>query len=339
VTVASSSEALNFLLTVHGVRWQARLSGPAGSPVLDRIDLTHAPVSFNTSGSATTTSIGPSTGRAVTAWRSLTATMNMFTPGGGGTGSATARLLDASTGQQVAAIPLNAGVTTFDLSGIPVAAHQSLKAALDLTSDGQATPRISSIKVQYDSATGVVPPPAPPALTFGATPRTIVFGQTAILAGTLTQGGAPLPGQSVALGAQPIGAPTFLPLPPATTDAAGNFRAAVKPTKKTTYKAGFGGLLPEPTATVNVKHKITLKGRRRSGKVYLNGTVGPRHVRRLVLVQRKVGRRWVTIGRVRTSRRSTFRLVRKAPAKRALFRARIAADREHLANISRTARA
>jgi hypothetical protein len=142
----------------------------------------------------------------------------------------------------------------------------------------------------------------------------------------------------VALAAQPIGAPTFTALPPATTDAAGNFRAAAKPTKKTTYKAGFGGLSPERTATVLVKHKITLKGRRSSGKVYLNGTVGPRHVRRLVLVQRKVGRRWVTIGRVRTTRRSTFKLVRKAPAKRALFRARIAGDREHLANISRTRR-
>ena len=340
VTVSSSSEALNFLLTVHGVRWQARLSGPAGNPVLDRVDLTHAPVSFNTSGGAATTSIGPSPGRSVTAWRSFTATMNMFTPGGGGTGSATARLLDATTGQQVAAIPLTAGVTTFDLSGIPVAAHQSLTAALDLSSDGQATPRVSSLKIQYDSGTPVVPPPLPPpALTFSAVPRTIVFGQTAILSGTLMRAGAPLPGQSVALGAQPVGAPTFATLPPATTDAAGNFRAAVKPTKRTTYKAGFGGLLPEPTATVLVKHKITLKGRRRSGKVYLNGTVGPRHVRRLVLVQRKVGRRWVTIGRVRTTRRSTFKLVRKAPAKRALFRARIAADREHLANISRTRRA
>jgi hypothetical protein len=337
VTVSSSSEALNFLLTVHGVRWQARLSGPAGNPVLDRVDLTHAPVSFSPSGNATTTSIGPSPGRTVTAWRSFTATMDMFAPGGGGTGSATARLLNATTGQQVATIPLTTGVTTFDLSGIPAAAHQSLTAALDLSSTGQATPRISSVKVQYDSVSGVVPPPAP-GLTFGAVPGTIVFGQTSILSGTLTRAGAPLPGQSVALAAQPIGAPAFATLPPATTDAAGNFRAAVKPTKKTTYKAGFDGVSPEPTATVLVKHKITLKGRRLSGKVYLSGTVGPRHVRRLVLVQRKIGRRWVTIARVRTTRRSTFKVVRKAPAKRALFRARIAADREHLANISRTRR-
>jgi hypothetical protein len=123
------------------------------------------------------------------------------------------------------------------------------------------------------------------------------------------------------------------------TDSAGNYSALVRPTKRTTYKAGFGGLSPEPTTLVLVKHKITLKGRHRSGKVYLNGTVGPKHVRRVVLIQRKKGSRWVTIARVKTTRRSTFKLVRKAPAKRALFRARIGADRDHLANLSRSVRA
>jgi hypothetical protein len=270
--------------------------------------------------------------------------MNIFTPGGGGSGSATARLLDATTGQQVATIPLNSGVTTFDLTGIPVASHQALKAALDLQSDGQATPRISSLKLVYDSApTAPLPPPPPPlpppALTFSALPKTIVFGKSTIISGTLTRAGAPLAGQAVTLGAQPIGTPTFAALPPATTDATGNFRAVVKPTKRTTYKAAFGGVSPDPTVTVLVKHRITLKGRRRSGKVYVNGTIGPRHVRRLVLIQKKTGRRWVTIARVRTTRRSTFKLVRKAPARRTLFRARIAADREHLANVSRSVRA
>ena len=123
------------------------------------------------------------------------------------------------------------------------------------------------------------------------------------------------------------------------TDGAGNYSALVKPTKRTTYKAAFPGFSPEPTAVVLVKHKLTLKGRRRSGKVYLNGTVGPKHVRRVVVVQRKTGSRWVTIARVKTTRRSTFKLVRKAPAKRALFRAKIGADKEHLANTSKTVRA
>jgi hypothetical protein len=333
VTVAGPTEAMNFLLTVHGVRWQGRLSTPADAPVLDKIELTHAPVSFSPSGSATTTSIGPSPGLVVSAWRTLTATMSMFTPSGGGSGSATVRLLDAATGQQVAAAPLNSGTTTLDLAGIPAAAHQALTAAFDLQSaDGTATPRVSSLTVTYDSATAL-----PPSLSFLAAPKTIVFGKSTVLSGNLTRGGVPQPGQPVTLAAQPLGAPTFTPLPTAMTDTAGNYRALVEPTKRTTYQAGFGGLFP--TAVVLVKHKITLKGRRASGKVYLNGTVGPKHARRVVIIQRKKGTRWVTIARVRTTRRSTFKLVRKAPAKRALFRAKIGADKEHLANLSRSVRA
>ena len=90
---------------------------------------------------------------------------------------------------------------------------------------------------------------------------------------------------------------------------------------------------------VAVKHSITLKGRRKSGKVYLRGVVGPRHSRRVVRIQMRKGKRWVTIAKVRTSRTSTFKLVRKATLTRAKFRARIGADKEHLANTSRVVRA
>ena len=337
VTVASPTEALNFLLTVHGIRWQARLTTPSGNPVLDKVELTHAPVSFSPSGSAASTSIGPSAGLAVTAWKAFTANMKMFTPSGGGSGSATARLLDATTGQQVASAPLTAGDTTIDLTGIPTASHQALVAAFDLQSaDGQATPRITSFKVLYDSG---VAAPAAPALTLGVAPGTIVFGKSALLSGVVTRGGAPVAGEAVTLAAQPVGSAVFVPFAPVLTDANGNFRIDVKPTKKTTYKAGYGGVSPEPTVTLLVKHKLTLKGRRARGKVYLTGTVGPRHVRRVVLIQKKKSSRWVTIARVKTSRRSTFKLVRKAQAKKAQFRAKIGADKEHLANTSRTVRA
>jgi hypothetical protein len=89
---------------------------------------------------------------------------------------------------------------------------------------------------------------------------------------------------------------------------------------------------------VTVKHLITLRAVRRSGKVYLRGIVGPRHPRRVVVIQRRSGTRWVTIARVRTTRRSTFQLVRKATKTRSKFRARIGADRDHLANLSRVVR-
>ncbi|TMK77340.1 MAG: hypothetical protein E6G45_10045 [Actinobacteria bacterium] len=337
VTVSNPSEALNFLLTVRGVRWQARLSNPGGAPLLDKVELTHAPVSFSPAGSGSSTSIGPSAGRIVTAWRSFTATMTLFSPNGGGSGSGSARLLDATSGEQVATVPLNTGDTTLDLSGVAVAAHQSLRVVFDLQSaDGQATPRVQAFKVLFDSA---VAPPPPPVLTLAASPKTIVFGKAVTLSGTVTRSGVPVAGQAVALGAQPIGAKVFSSLPAATTDAAGNYRAVIKPTKRTTYKAGFTGVSPEPTAVVAVKHSITLRASRRSGKVYLRGTVGPRHPRRVVLIQRLKGKRWITIARVRTSRKSTFQLVRKASRTRTRFRARIGADSEHLGNTSRVVRA
>ena len=339
VTVSSPTEALNFLLTVHGVRWQARLSSPANSPTLDKVELTHAPVSFSSTGSASSTPITPTAGRVVTGWRSFTATMNVFAPGGGGSATATARLVDAATGAQVASVPLNSGDTTLDLSGIPAAAHQSLRATFDLQSgDSQATPLIKSFKVLYQSGLSAPPPPQPLALTFAAAPATIVYGKSVVLSGIVTRGGAPLAGQAVTLAAQPIGAPGFTPVASATTDSAGHYALVVKPAKRTTYKATYGGVTPEPTATVLVKHKITLTARRKSGKIVLRGTVGPRHPRRLVIVQKRKGTRWVTIARVKTTRRSTFKVVRKAPAKKTRFRARIKADREHLANISRVVR-
>ncbi len=88
-----------------------------------------------------------------------------------------------------------------------------------------------------------------------------------------------------------------------------------------------------------VKHLITLAGFRKGGKMYLRGKIGPRHPRRVVVIQRRKGSRWVTFAKVRTSRKSIFRLVRKAAKTRSKFRARIAADREHLANVSRVVRA
>jgi len=341
-TASSPSEALNFLLTVHAVRWQARLSGPSGNPTLEKVDVMHAPVSFSPSGNATSASIGPSPGRAVAAWKTLTATMNVFSPGGGGSASANARLVDAVTGEQVAVAPLPSGETSLDLSGVNAAAHQSLRVNLDLQSaDGHATPRIGSFKVAFDSAAAPPPPPPPPlppTLALLAAPKIVVFGRSATLSGTLTRSGAPLAGAVVTLSGQQLGGSAFALLPSATTDATGAFRLAVKPTKRTTYKATVVGAASEPTVGVAVKHLITLKAVRRSGRLYLRGTVGPRHAKRLVMIQKRRGTRWVTVARVRTTRRSTFQVVRKATKVRSQFRARIGADREHLANVSRSVR-
>jgi predicted GH43/DUF377 family glycosyl hydrolase len=331
VTASSATEALNFLLTVRGVRWQARLSNPAGSPSLDKVELTHAPVSFSPSGGAGSITITPSAGRMVSAWRSLTVNTTLFSPTGAGTGSATARMLDASTGVQVASTPLSTGGdTVLDLSGIPVAAHQSLRAAFDLQSaNGQATPRINSFKVLYSSA-----PLPPPVLTLATTTPGVVYGQPATLTGTLMQNGAPLAGQTVTVLAQPLGTAGFTPAGTATTDASGAFIAAVNPDKLTTYEVGFAGVTSS-TVSVAVQHLVTLNVVRKRGKGYFRGRVGPSHPARLVVIQLKKGSGWVTFTKVKTSSRSTFAAVKKLKMRaKYRFRATTAADAEHLAGTS-----
>src|SRR5262249_31071098 len=191
VTTGSPAEALNFLLTVHGVRWQARLTTPSSAPSLDKVQLTHAPVSFYPSGSAVSLPITAAAGRAVTAWGSLTVNTSLFAPAGSGTGTATVRVLDAATGAQLLSAPLSTGGdTVVDLSGIQPASVQSLTVELDLASDGRATPRVNSFKVLCTTQE------APLTLSLAAAPLRIVYGSRAVLSGTLARGGAGLAGQT-----------------------------------------------------------------------------------------------------------------------------------------------
>jgi predicted GH43/DUF377 family glycosyl hydrolase len=331
VTAASPTQALNFLLTVHGIRWQTRLSSPGLSPSLDKVELTNAPVSFAPSGSATSGSITAASGRMVTAWNSLVVNTSIFSPGGAGAGSGTVRVLDASSGGELASAALNTGGdTTVNLSGISASAHQALRVAFDLQSaDGQATPRVNSFKVLYTTQ------PAAITLTLAASASTVVFGTPVTLSGTLTTGAAPLVAQSVALSAQAAGDPTLSPLAPATTDAAGAYSATVVPTKKTTYKASYTGATSEPTVTLAVAHRVTLSVVRKGSKGYFRGRIGPTHPGRVVIIQIKKSSGWKTFAKLKTSKRSTFSAVRKLrPRAKYRFRAYTAADAQHLAGMS-----
>ena len=343
VTVTDPTEALNFLLTVRGVRWQARLSGPAGDPALDRVDVAHAPVSFNAAGSAVTTDITPPQGQSALAWGELSVAASIFSPGGGGSGSGTVTVQDAGSGAPLASQPLNTGGTTaISLAGVDPAAHPALRVAFALTSsDGSATPLVESLKVLYNALATVPPPPPPPApaLTLTATPAAIVFGQQATLSGQLTQGGAPLAGSAVSLLAQPAGAAVFSQLASATTDAAGAYAGTVAPASTTTYRASFPGVGGEPTAQVAVAHRVRLKVRRSGRRGRFTGSVGPVHAGRSVAIEQLKSGAWAQVATVKTTSTSTFVLARKLKAcKRYRFRATTAADADHLAGASAAVR-
>jgi predicted GH43/DUF377 family glycosyl hydrolase len=332
VTMSSASEALNFLLTVHGVRWRAQLSSPSSNPSLNTVQLTSAPVSFAPSGSATSNPVGAAPSRTVTAWGSLVVDTSLFSPGGSGSGSGTVRVLDATSNQQLASAALNtSGTTTISLASVPAATHPTIRVAFTLQSTGQATPLVHSFTVSY--TTGVASN-----LTLVASPLTVVFGKAVKLSGLLSQGGTPEGGKPVAISAEPFGASTFTSLSTLTTGSNGTYSTTTKPAKQTVYQASASGATAV-TVTVKVAQRLTLSVRRKGTKVYFKGSLGPKKRRRVVVIQVKAGKRWKKLARVKTSKKSTFKTVKALKTGHAYkFRAKTSSYPGLLGGTSRTVR-
>lgn len=329
VTASSASEALNFLLTIRGVRWQVRMNNPASTPTLDAVSISHAPVSFNATGTLMTDAIAPPVGLSVGNWNSAVLDTALFQPSGGGAASATVRVLDATSGVQVATGALNTGgETTVDLSSVSVANHPELRVALDLASaDGQASPLVSSLQVTYNKA-------AAPVLTLAAGAASTIYGTPVTLTGRLTQGGTPLAGRTVTIAGTPAGGATSS-VATGVTDAAGNFVIPVTPDRQTGYVARFGSTA-SGGVSVAVAERVRLKVRRKGTKGYAKGDVGPLHAGQAVQLQQKKGSRWVTIKKLKASSKSTFAYtVRKLkPKGKYQFRAKTPGDATHLPGMS-----
>ncbi len=332
VTVSSASEALNFLLTVHGIRWRAQLTTPSSTPSLNTVQVTSAPVSFAPSGSASSNPVGAPPGRMVTAWGSLVVDTSLSSPGGSGTGSGTVQVLDATTAEQLANAPLNTGgTTTVSLASVSAASHPTLRVVFTLQASGQATPLVHSFTVSYTSQA------AASSLTLVGSPLKVVFGKGVKLSGLLSQGGAPLAGLPVSVSAEPFGTSTFTNLATVTTSSTGAYSTTTKPKKQTVYQASAAGVTVPPTVTVKVAQRLTLSVRRKAGKVFLKGTLGPKKRRRVIVIQVRAGKRWHKLARVRTTKKSTFKLVRALkPGHAYKFRAKTAGYPGLLGGTSRT---
>jgi predicted GH43/DUF377 family glycosyl hydrolase len=334
VAVASPTQALNFLLTVHGVRWRAQLMTPSSSPSLDKVQLTYAPVSFAATGSASSSPIAAAPGRSVTAWGSLSVDTSLFSPGGSGTGSGTVQVLDATSNQQLSSTALNmSGTTTVSLATVAAASHPAIRVVFNLQSSGQATPLVHSFTVSYTTQA------APPGLTLVGSPLKVVFGKAVKLSGILSQGSSPVGGQSVTLAAKPFGAAAFKAFSTVTTSTAGTYLTTAKPQKQTVYDASATGVTVLPIVTVKVAQRLKLSVRRSGIKVYFKGSLGPRKRRRVIVVQVRAGKRWKVLARVKTSRKSIFKGARSLKAGHAYsFRAKTGKYPGLLAGTSRTVR-
>jgi predicted GH43/DUF377 family glycosyl hydrolase len=333
VTVSSPGEALNFLLTVHAIRWRAQLTTPASSPSLNTVQVTSAPVSFAPSGSASSNAIGAPPGRMVTAWGSLAVDTSVLSPGGSGSGSGTVQVLDAGTNQQLSSTPLNTGGTTIvSLASVSAATHPTLRVAFALQSSGQATPLVHSFTVSYTSQVAV------PGVTLVAAPLKVVFGKAVKLSGLLSQGGAGVAGQPVTLQAQMFGTSTFTHLATLTTSGTGAYATSTKPTKQTVYEATAAGVTTPPMATVKVAQRLKLSVRRAGAKVYFKGSLGPKKPGRVIVIQVRAGKSWKILARVKTSRSSTFQGSGSLKPGHYSFRAKTGAYPGLLGGTSRTVR-
>ena len=354
VDAVGEGEALNFQLGdsagegVRAVRWQARLrrpEQPSDAPHLDAVAIDHADVSFFPSGTATTTDITPPAGFALQAWTSLTLTAGIFQPLGAGAASGTVTVLDDAGTTLVAASSVAVpGETTLSLAGIDAASKPRLRVRFDLASaNGQASPLVKSLKVDYAAlapgATPTPPPPPPPpppapVLTLATSTPKIVFGKTGTVSGTLTQAAAGLAGRAVTVFAQPRGAAAPVAVGTATTDPAGAWTLGVTPTKQTAYTAAFTGAAAPAAVTVAVKHRLSLKVKLVGRKATFTGAIGPRHKRRAVTIQRKASGTWRKVATVKTNRKAAFRYVKSFAKGRYGFRAITAKDANHLAGRS-----
>lgn len=340
VTAASATEALNFLLTVRGVRWQVRMVTPGSAPSLNSLAISHAPVSFASTGSALTMSIAPPPGQVAANWNTVKVNASIFQPGGGGSAAGTIRVLSAASGQQLASSALStSGDTTVNVSAFSAVTHPALKVAVDMTSaDGQASPLVNSLQVVYNAAIPPPPPPPPPVATLATSASEITFGESVTLSGTLTQSAVPIASATVSLLGQPFGG-VFAAVAAPLTDAAGAFSASAAPDKFTTYNASYAGLAAEPSVTVAVRHNVTMSARRKGTTGYLKGLVKPLQPGSVVVIEQLKKRTWSKIAAVKTSSTSKFsRTVRKlSPKGKYQYRARVLADTDNLEGLSAVA--
>jgi hypothetical protein len=85
------------------------------------------------------------------------------------------------------------------------------------------------------------------------------------------------------------------------------------------------------------RHRVVLKVRRRGGRVIVTGRVLPRHPGHVVRIERKRGKRWVRVAKVRAGKRSAFKTALRLRG-RVVLRATAVKDRSgHSAGRSRPA--
>lgn len=168
-----------------------------------------------------------------------------------------------------------------------------------------------------------------PTLSIAASPDPMTAGAKVTISGTLTHSAGA--GTTVQLWQKLAGAHSFSKDGTATTDVSGNWSMSLAAGKVMTNRSWYAVAdgLQSSTISEPVSARIVLHAR--ATKLY--GLVSPVHARERVALQRLSGRRWVTVERVRLTRRSSFSFRRKGV--RGSVRVLLASDKENALSVSK----
>jgi hypothetical protein len=181
--------------------------------------------------------------------------------------------------------------------------------------------------------------PAPGALTIAADHANVKFGAGVTLSGKLT--GSNVSGRAVRVQQDVYPLSSFGNAGSATTNAAGDWSLAVKPTANTRYRAS-AGKTDSPTVDVLVRPAITLRlsdrTPKRGQRVRFSGKLCPEHDSTAIELQRRTSSGWKKVGSplladIPGATCSKFS-IRKRVRPSGTYRAHFKADADHAAGNS-----
>jgi plastocyanin len=146
-------------------------------------------------------------------------------------------------------------------------------------------------------------------VTIAAAARSITYGSSVRLSGSISTGRA---NETVVIRAQPYRGQATTTT--AVTDADGTWELSVRPQVRTEYTAQWGPTMSEEAPVVYVRPRVSLRAvNARSGIFSARVSAAVSYQGKTLVFQRRVGTRWVKVRRVVVGARSTVRFRARLP--------------------------
>jgi hypothetical protein len=143
----------------------------------------------------------------------------------------------------------------------------------------------------------------------------VTYGGRRSMAVTVTAGGQPLVGAKVKLLARATSKRSWVVVGSAFTKTGGKASIRIKPARSSVYEwvyagdAGHTGSVADKTISVAPWLKISISGKGhalRGAIATLSGTIGPVFAKQAVILQRKSGKKWITVADAKITKSGSY---------------------------------